>query len=335
VALESRADRRAVGAFSTRSRGELSGLASGFELYYLKQPGGGRLLVFIDGKRVRSIATASARPEAGYALFPVPEGHHRFEIRAIGNGRVRVFGVAVERDAPGVILDTVGIPGARARYHLQWDDALYREHLARRRPDLVALAYGTNEAGDDDVPLAFYEQSLREVMDRIKETVPGASCLLIGPSDRPLKLEQPEEGKDIDGRNGEPVAEQGSSADAGPDPGQQAGLDGVADAGQPEWPDPEWCAERGYGPRPLTAAIIEVQRRVARDYSCGFFDTVRFMGGPMSMVRWAAASPPLGSADHVHFTLAGYRLLGEVLHRALMAGYRPDDADPLPPPPRR
>jgi lysophospholipase L1-like esterase len=329
VALESRADRRALGAVSTRPNGELSGQASRFELFYLKQPGGGRMRVFIDGERIGSISTAAARPEAGYELFEVSDGHHRFEVRAIGNGPVRLFGVAIERDSPGVILDTLGIPGARARYHLHWNDALYREHLARRRPDLVALAYGTNESGDDDVPLEFYEKTLREVMDRIKETVPDASCLLIGPSDWPRKLEQREDEEQDEGQNAErrtaPDAGEKSEPGDAPDAGLEAGHDAATDAAQGGWPDYEWCAERGYGPRPLTAEIIAVQRRVARDYSCGFFDLVAFMGGEMSMVRWAAASPPLGSKDHVHFTLAGYRLLGDALHRALMEGYRHDD----------
>jgi len=146
---------------------------------------------------------------------------------------------------------------------------------------------------------------------------------------RPRKLEQP---KDVEQEEGQ-TAEQNESREATsqgepddtPDAGLAAKHDAATDAAQPEWPDYDWCAERGYGPRPLTAEIIAVQRRVARDYSCGFFDLVAFMGGEMSMVRWAAASPPLGSEDHVHFTLAGYRLLGEALHRALMAGYRPGE----------
>ena len=120
-------------------------------------------------------------------MYDVADGPHRFEVRARGDGPVRLFGVAVERDQPGVILDTLGINGARSRYHLFWDDALYREHLTHRNPDLIVLAYGTNEAGDDDVPIELYKHRLRNVLSRVRETVPHASCLLIGPSDRPRK----------------------------------------------------------------------------------------------------------------------------------------------------
>ncbi len=265
VALESQADKYARGVIQTRANGGLLGHASRIELFYMKQPNGGRIVVWIDGKRIERISTASDQNEPGYAMYEVADGHHRVDIRTAPDGRARIFGLAMERDNPGVILDTVGVPGARARDHLLWDDAIFRQHLKRRRPDLVALAYGTNEAGDDDVPIEDYASRLTQAVQRIKETVPEASCLLVGPSDRPEKLE------------------------------------------------PE-----GYGPRPRTAEIIAAQRRVARELSCGFFDLVRFMGGPMSMVRWAAAEPRYGSPDHVHLTRRGYERLGQVLYDALL-----------------
>ena len=51
------------------------------------------------------------------------------------------------------------------------------------------LAYGTNESGDES-PLEDYERDLRAVVKRVRETVPRASCLLIGPSDRPMPVEE-------------------------------------------------------------------------------------------------------------------------------------------------
>jgi lysophospholipase L1-like esterase len=88
-----------------------------------------------------------------------------------------------------VIVDTLGINGSRARYQLLWDDGIFREQLRRRKPDLVVLAYGTNESGDDS-PIEDYERDLRAVVQRVRETVPEASCLLIGPSDRPMQVEE-------------------------------------------------------------------------------------------------------------------------------------------------
>lgn len=177
------------GAVTIAQDAESGRTASFFELYYMSHPRGGDLDVFIDGRKARRISTHSPRASTAYATFRVPDAPHRFEIRTSSKRPVWLFGLAVERDQPGVIVDTLGINGARARYQLLWDDAIYREHLRRRKPDLVVLAYGTNEAGDDS-PIEDYERDLRAVVGRVRETVPEASCLLIGPSDRPMQVEE-------------------------------------------------------------------------------------------------------------------------------------------------
>ncbi len=179
--------RGAFGAITTREHDGLGGKVSRYDLYYMQQPGGGSFEVKIDGEVVGRVDTDSEDKGAGYATYEVEDGAHRFEVRTLSDRPVRIFGVAADRETPGVILDTLGINGARARYHLQWEDGMYREHLARRHPDLVVLAYGTNESGDDEVPITTYEERLRRVLTRVKEVVPEASCLLIGPSDRPFR----------------------------------------------------------------------------------------------------------------------------------------------------
>ena len=73
--------------------------------------------------------------------------------------------------------------------------------------------------------------------------------------------------------------------------------------------------------RPRTHEIIEVQRRVSRDFGCAFFDLVAFGGGPLSMVRWSETEPRYAQRDLVHFTGRAYRRLGEVLTMRLMDGY--------------
>jgi lysophospholipase L1-like esterase len=174
--------------FLTRAHAGLAGTADSIELWYLKQPRGGRLRVAIDGV-ARTLPTTAARFDPGYQRFAVRDEPHRIELSTNGDAPVQLFGVALERDRPGVIVDTLGIPGSRVRYHLLWDDAIYREHLKRRKPNLVVLAYGTNESGDDDEPIETYAADLRKVVARVREVVPAASCLLVGPSDRPIENE--------------------------------------------------------------------------------------------------------------------------------------------------
>lgn len=176
------------GLLRTVEDGDFGTAAEVFELYYLKVPRGGELDVIIDGRAARRISTRGSKRETGYATFRVPDGPHTFELRTTSKRPVWLFGASVERDRPGVIVDTLGINGSRARYQLLWDDEIYREHLKRRDPDLVVLAYGTNESGDE-APLEDYERDLRAVVGRVRDTVPEASCLLVGPSDRPLQVE--------------------------------------------------------------------------------------------------------------------------------------------------
>src|SRR5690606_4446828 len=140
----------------------------------------GAFEVLVDDQVVRRIETTAEERAPGYAAFEVDEGPHSLEVRVVKEGPVRIFGVSLEREAPGVIVDTLGINGSRARSHLLWEENLYREHLQQRNPDLVVLAYGTNESGDDQ-PVADYEAELHQVLARVKSTVPDASCLLIGP----------------------------------------------------------------------------------------------------------------------------------------------------------
>lgn len=254
-----------------------------YEVFFLHQPGGGRFEVRIDARPAAVVDTDSETAHSGYARFRVHDGEHRIAVRALDDRPTRIFGVSMERDRSGVIIDTLGIPGSRARSHLRWDDTIYREQLRRRRPDLVVLAYGTNESEDVEVPLRRYESDLTRVVRRVRQTVPSASCLLVGPSDRPLRLEDRSPGD-------------ASPADRAP-------------------------GEGAWGPRPLTADVIEVQRRVAAEQGCGFFDLVSFMGGPMSMLDWVAAEPAYGRDDHVHFTWHGHRRLADVLGKALVNGY--------------
>lgn len=268
VALDAPRKRRGHTLLTTRSSGP--GIVDQITLYYLRQPHGGRFQVRVDGKLRQVIATRARKAEPGYHSLGVPPGHHELELRTLADGPVRLFGVAMEKAGPGVVVDTLGVPGSRARYQLQWESSVFREHLQRRDPALVVLAYGTNESGDDDVPLKVYEKQVRSVLRRVQGIVPNASCLLIGPSDRPIRE-----------------------------------------------------ADSPVQDRTRTSELIKVQRKVASAMGCGFFDLVQLMGGPLSMMRWAAADPALGAPDHIHYTRLGYQRVGEVLYDALMANYPP------------
>ena len=160
---------------------------SRIELFWLEQPGGGRFDLMVDNTLLSTISTHGDTVRLGARLIRVPDGPHTVEIRPRGDGEVRLFGVTLERDAPGVVVDSLGIRGARASVILKWNAEIWAQQLTRRRPDLVLLAYGTNEAGDTHQPIERYERILTKVIARVKGASPQASCVLVGPTDRPMK----------------------------------------------------------------------------------------------------------------------------------------------------
>jgi lysophospholipase L1-like esterase len=99
-------------------------------------------------------------------------------------GPVELFGVVAEGTEPGVVLDTVGIDGARIATLLAWDEATFVTEVARRKPDFLVLAFGTNEAfAEEDV--ARYPGQYQRVLGRVRAAAPDVACVLIGPTNVP------------------------------------------------------------------------------------------------------------------------------------------------------
>jgi lysophospholipase L1-like esterase len=103
-------------------------------------------------------------------------------VKAVG-GEPQIFGLTVEAAAPGVVIDTLGLNGARVGTPLAWDAGSWLAEAGRRAPTLVILAYGTNDVGDPG-PADAREQEVLSLIDRIRAIQPEVDCLLVGPTDR-------------------------------------------------------------------------------------------------------------------------------------------------------
>lgn len=161
---------------------------SRFEVLFLRQPGGGRVALAVDDAPPVEVATGAAAIGPGAAVLKVADGPHRLRVSPAGDGPVRILGVQMERDVPGVVVDAMGVSGKTAASWLGWDEALFAAYLGRRTPDLAVLAYGTNEANDRDLSDAGYRDELRAVLARMRRVLPDTPCVLIGPSDRGRKV---------------------------------------------------------------------------------------------------------------------------------------------------
>lgn len=159
-----------------------------FELYYVRQPGGGRIDVLVDGRSVLDapLSLSSPRPEASHLFFDTPaaNGRHRVEIRTLSEGQVSILGIVSEDITPGVVYDVLGVNGARASRILSWNQPALAAVLTDRKPDLIVLEYGTNEVADNGWTVASYQRLLAGLLRRLQSAAPEASLILLGPPDR-------------------------------------------------------------------------------------------------------------------------------------------------------
>ncbi len=172
----------------TATGGTNGGQASRFEVHYLVQPDGGSFDVSVDGKPYRRVSTAGPQNSAAVFVATVPDGPHRFRVQCVGDGRVRLFGGVLERDNPGIVYDTLGINGGRARKLELITPSFWAEQLRQRRPNLVIINFGTNESEDRGRPMGQVEADYVSVLQRLRAAAPEASCLVMSPLDRAARV---------------------------------------------------------------------------------------------------------------------------------------------------
>lgn len=172
---------------SASATSEYVAKSSRIEVSYLAQPRGGSFDIYVDHHRMVTVPTGSVDVTAAYRTLSVPEGNHTVEVKARGDGPVRIFGVTLDRAQLGVTLDALGINGARVSGMLNWNEAHFAEQLRHRSPHLVVLSFGTNEAVDD-APIESHERHLVDVLGRVSRAVPEAGCLIVGPPDMGVEV---------------------------------------------------------------------------------------------------------------------------------------------------
>lgn len=175
---------------------EVAAPASHIELAYAAEPQGGSFDVLIDGSRAGRIATRGAEAKGGYFAFDVTDAPHRVEVRAVGDGDVRIYGMNLDRPSAGVVVDALGINGAQFTTPLRWGEACFAEQIRHVSPDLVVLAYGTNEALEAGLTDAQLERQMVDLLGRVARAQPTVSCLILGPPDLARRQRTAKVGKD-------------------------------------------------------------------------------------------------------------------------------------------
>lgn len=170
-------------SFGTVEKGSIGHTVSRFEIFYQRFPNAGDIKLTLDGEPQGTIATHAAKIEDAFHVIEVADGPHTLAIRT-GGGEVRMYGVAQERSGPGVVYDALGLVGARADRLLDADPDHMAGQIAHRDPDMLVLAFGGNEAGNDWLDPRRYAESLRSVIKLMRAGKPEMSCLLFSPLDQ-------------------------------------------------------------------------------------------------------------------------------------------------------
>jgi hypothetical protein len=183
-----KADKNVLARFGTAKSGAFGKGVGHFVLDYLQDPAGGTLQVSVDGSPKALVDTRGSQRKSAYFTLDVPDGEHEFEIFT-KSGVTRAFGVVLERDTPGVVLDALGVQGARIRFLDKQDDAHWAEQLSWRKPDLLIYEFGANESGDGFLySMVDYHRTMKDVLLQGQRALPGSSCLVIGAMDRAAKV---------------------------------------------------------------------------------------------------------------------------------------------------
>lgn len=115
--------------------------------------------------------------------IPLPAGTSDLTIRPVSQGTLRLFGLVAGREAPGVRVHTLGVPGAMTGTVLLGHERLVEAQLALLEPQLVVLQIGTNDAYDPTFDAGRFTRRLTWLVRRILGPTPRPSCLIIGAPD--------------------------------------------------------------------------------------------------------------------------------------------------------
>ena len=225
-------------------------------------------LDFPDTPRCETRYTAGPQTDAGITLT---------------TGRVTITSWATFQEHAGITLSNLGVVGSQLAHFARTDDAVLRTELRAYLPDLIVLAFGTNEGFAPHFDANAYRATLIEQIDRLRALAPGVPILLLGPPDALSR-----------------------------NPTLKANAEGVlvgCPASDPSRPSL-------FAP-PALGRVRAIQREVAAEMGVAWWDWYAGMGGPCAATRWVADGRMRG--DYVHFTATGGRAIAQLLEADLEA----------------
>lgn len=249
------------------------------EIQALRQPKGGKIEIRLDGVFQSEVdLSGDIREPVVVQLLPERKASdrvHEIKITTKGEGTVNLSSVAVYNHQSGLSYSNVGFPGATIDILNKFDDVIFENELRRLDPQIVVLAFGTNEGFNDALDLARYRQSYERALGKIRRAVPNAIIVMMAPPDGARGPKKQENDK----------AEKKSATKTAKEEG----------------PCGEWKT-------PLNLdKVRDLQEQIAKRHKLVYWNWASIMPAECGANRWANMTPPLVAKDRVHFTMEGYR----------------------------
>ena len=274
------------------------------EIEAVAQPGGGAIDVKLDGNVATHYDLSAERIEPiVIRLLPVrgpTEKVREVSITTTAAGTVSIASVSIYNNRSGVTYNSVGYVGAQAGLLAKMSDTLFADDLRRINPQIIVLAFGTNEADNEHFDPAQYSRTYEKVIRKIKASLPNVAIVVVSPPDfneMPSGCSK-EKAAEATCRRSRPEAV--ASTPAGPalasaTEGKSEGKS-EAKSGECFWRTPARLAQ-----------VRDVQREIARRDGLVYWNWGSIMPAECGAHQWFTASPSLMARDHVHFTAEGYR----------------------------
>jgi lysophospholipase L1-like esterase len=152
-----------------------------FTICAMTGPNAGALSIRVGTQAVRfDLDSFTARPECRTVKTDAPQSI--VDVVTEG-GPVTVTSWATFHDGGGVVLSNVGVVGSQLVHFSRTSDSVIAEEMRAYRPDLIVLAFGTNEGFAPRFNPQEFEITLRTQIGRLRRLAAGVPILLLGAPD--------------------------------------------------------------------------------------------------------------------------------------------------------
>ena len=265
----------------------------------LAEPGAGAISISAGGEEWPfNLAADARRPVCHTVRFQAPRQHLQL---TTSSGPVSILSWATFGDEGGVALSNLGVSGTQLKDLAERDDPVMATEFDAYQPDLIILAYGTNEGYVPHTDIAAYETLLREQIIRLRRLSHDAPILVLGAPDADTLR------PDLYGSGGTFNCAPLSNEEVQ----NYATLVAAHSPALAHWYPPAGLAE-----------IRAAQRSAAEAEGAAFWDWEARMGGPCSAHRMGLEDPKLVRGDHIHYTPEGGVKIARLLYEDLMSADR-------------